>query len=714
MKQSNRFCYAALLWASLSLVVQGDPEKAPESRPEEMVIKVKAKKRILPKSSTSKQEVTQERIRQLPQGDAIPLPKLISTTTPGVVPGAFGQLFIRGNHANIQYRLDGIQLPDSPSNTFGEVFSARNIDKLEVITGGVPAEFGQRLGAVINIASKTGPLEGAGKVELNYGSYRTFSPFGYYGGSSGDGSFHYFLSANYGRTDRGLDTPAPESLTNPRQGSNVANHDGARNNNQFGKFDWQLNNEDKLTAVLLHSYNFYEIPTFPSSFRPTDPIFQANYTDAYGNGPVPYTPATTNDTQAERNAYLQLVWKHTFDETTFLQVGPFVKYSTLRVVNDPTNDLSSTQVPSSSFSEDKHANNYGLKVDLSLRPHPQHAVKTGVQFLGSRSEGNITVISNDPAGTGPVTVTDNSPSTGYFESAYVQDDYALTPELILNVGLRFDAVQFKFGGTSSSDSLLQPRLGLSYALDESTKVHAFYGKLFQPAPVENLRSTFTPLTGVLAPYDIKAEKDDYVEAGVMRILPGDHAVAVTGYYKWAKDMLDDAQLLNTSIAQPYNFQKGYAYGVEVAVNGNLSEEWTDFLNYSFVIAKGRGISGGIFAFNPSDLPGDEYQYLDHVQVHTFTAGTTYTHGPFWWSFTTQLGGGLRTGPNNTATLPAHLTFDSSVGYEFKGESWWSRFKVSGDVLNILDNAYPISLANGFNGNHYAAGRQFFARLTKEF
>lgn len=57
--------------------------------------------------------------------------------------------------------------------------------------------------------------------------------------------------------------------------------------------------------------------------------------------------------------------------------------------------------------------------------------------------------------------------------------------------------------------------------------------------------------------------------------------------------------------------------------------------------------------------------------------------------------------------------DTTLGYEFKGDTWWSRWKASFDVLNIFDNAYPITLANGFNGSHYAPGRQFFVRLTKD-
>jgi hypothetical protein len=65
------------------------------------------------------------------------------------------------------------------------------------------------------------------------------------------------------------------------------------------------------------------------------------------------------------------------------------------------------------------------------------------------------------------------------------------------------------------------------------------------------------------------------------------------------------------------------------------------------------------------------------------------------------------------TLPAHLTFNLSAGYQFFSESHWAGFRLSGDLTNAFDNVYPISIANGFNGSYYAAGRGFMVHLAKE-
>lgn len=178
-------------------------------------------------------------------------------------------------------------------------------------------------------------------------------------------------------------------------------------------------------------------------------------------------------------------------------------------------------------------------------------------------------------------------------------------------------------------------------------------------------------------------------------------------------MLDDAGLLNSSIAQPYNFASGYAYGAEASLNGQIFDNLSDFVNYTYEIAKGQGINGGIFAFPVGQLPVGTYQFLDHVQVHTATAGLNWKLHHFSAGTEALYGSGLRTGPHNSGSLPSHFSMDLTAGYQFQTESWWGRWKLSGDVLNVFNNVYPITVANGFNGSHYAAGREYFIHLSKE-
>ena len=711
--------WPVIVGLGIALPALGASESSPSA--EEVVV---IGKRHINSAPASVQQMNKEAIESMPQGGDIALPKLLATTTPGIVEGPFGQTFVRGNHANIQYQIDGVQLPDSPSNTFGQSFSPRNIDHMEVITGGIPAEYGERLSAVVNVISKSGTEEPGATVGLSYGSYRTFTPSLEASGSSKDGGFKYYLSGSYTKTDRGLDTPQPESLTQQLQGGRQAVHDAANSDNEFAKFDL-IQANDTLSLIAFNSRSHYQIPNYPSSFSPASPFFAGDFVDHWGNqGGFKYAPQATGDDQSERNRYAQLVWKHIFSADTYIQVAPYWKGSDIVIGNDLAADLTAASVipgaTASSFTEDRTTNNYGLKTDFSTHLGQSNRIKAGFQGQRSRTTGSIDVFTATApaAGTGAPTVIeskDDGTDKGEFGAVYLQDEIAASHWLTLNIGLRYDVTKFEFEDEKSEDQALQPRLGATFTVSETTRLHLFYGKLFQPAAVENLRKTFAAVAGgQLLPYDIKAEKDDYYEAGLAQVL-GDQTLVVNTWYKKAKNMIDDAQLLNTSVAQPYNFKEGYAYGTEVSLAGQITNRWSDFFNYSYEIAQGRGLSGGLFIFPSGGGPGDSYTYLDHLQMNTANAGVTYKNAGFWWTTQALYGGGLRTGANNRKSLPPHTTADTTVGYAFaKSDELTSRLKISADILNISDDRYPITVANGFNGSHYAAGREYFVHLSKEF
>jgi outer membrane receptor protein involved in Fe transport len=685
-------------------------------------VEIRAQRSLISRaSSSSRTEISSEQIDRLPGGQTVSLPKLLVTTNPGMIQGPFGQIFTRGNHANLQYQIDGIQLPDSLSGTFGDAFSPANIDRMEVITGGIPAEYGNRMAGVVNIVTKSGARAPGGWLGMTYGSYGQASPEFSYGGSNGDGSFGYFLSGSYSQTDRGLDTPEPASESQQDQGGKEAIHDHSSGNDEFAKLDWRMDRADKVSLVLYNEQRTFEIPNYPSSFLPTDPFFSgsnadgSSFVDAYGNGSFNWAPPGTNDSQSEANAYAELVWRHELSDQAWLQLAPYWKYSAVQFNGDPANDLADAADGGSpnSFEENRRVNNAGLKGDSGFRGGPSQQWKAGFQLQGSQASGPVSVTTVDPSNpAATLSSQDDSLDKGFQGSLYVQDEVQVTPSVILNAGLRYDATQVIFADAQSFDSLWQPRMGLSWMATPSSKLHLFYGRLFQPAPAEDLRDTFNSLgAGQLSPYDIKAEKDNYYESGLDQQW-GRQVLSVNVYYKDAVDMLDDTQLLNTAISQPYNFSVGYAYGTEVSVQGKLSDTWSDTVNYSYEIAEGRGINGGIFAFPSGTDPGGDYQFLDHVQIHTVNGGLNFSQDGFWAGLSGLFGSGLRTGPNNTGSLPAHVSFDGTLGYAFSGSRWWSDWKLSGDVLNVFDNAYPITVANGYNGSHYAAGREFLVHLSK--
>jgi outer membrane cobalamin receptor len=695
----------------------------------EMQMKVSAKRNLVTPASDSSRDLSKDDIEQLPGGGTTDVRRLLYTTTAGFVEGALGQVFTRGNHANLQYQIDGIQLPDSVGGSFGEAFTPSNIDHMEILTGGLQPEYGNRLAGVVNIVTKSGSTEPGGEIGTSYGSYNQTESFANYGGSDTSGALHYFLSLNAFSTDRGLDTPAPADINNDQNGgSENVTHDKSYGSDEFLKLDWVADNFNKFDLVAYNETKFNQIPTYDSSFDPGGPNFAYfnGSTDGYGNGPFNYVPSTTNDTQSEANKYVELAWKHTFDENSFIQIAPYWKESNLVFANDLANDLAFAQdnslagqigsITESSYSQNRTSDNYGTQVDYTLHADANNLIKIGGQVLLTQSYGPVSVVEAVNTGNGPTTAAsgDSSTDTGYEEGVYVQDELTLAKWLVLSGGIRFDSTQYVFPGTTAYDSNWGPRIGLSILPTETTKFHVFYGNLFMPAPPEDLKDTFVNLGqgNQLVPYNIKAEKDNYFEAGLDQQL-GTQLVTLNAYYKDATNMLDETQLLNTGIDQPYNFATGYAYGVEFSTRGTIDKDWSDFANYSYEIAKGQGISGGDFAFTNANLPAaGVYQFLDHCQINTANVGLTYNPGDLWITAEGLYGGGLSTGPGNSLRLPDHLTMDTTIGYAFKKGSGLSGLKASLDVLNVFDDSYVIFINNGYNGNHYESGREFIFHLAE--
>jgi outer membrane receptor protein involved in Fe transport len=689
-----------------------------------MILNVSAKKnRVELTAPVSSTLIDRQQIEKIPTGDQVSLPTLLEETTPGILQGGYGRVFLRQDENGIQYQIDGIELPSLPSNAIEPVFVPRYIEKIEVLSGALPAEFGDHPSGVINVTTREGTEKTEGSVELNYGTYNTFSPIGTLQGQLDDGRLKYFLSANYHRTDRGLNTPNPISETDQTQGGAQVVHDSADGNDELGRLDWVLNNDNKLILLISNREEFWQIPNYPSSFQPTDGFFSPTNVDSFGNaGGFNYTPPGTNDTQSETNDFVQLVWRRALSEHSFFQLGTYWQYFRLRFNNDPVNDLAAITLnpgsSPSSFYEDRHTQSGALKGDLTVRASDDHLVKTGFQIRGSQTSGVLSVIGtngNPPPPT--LSSTDSSPTHNFIEGVYVQDQWTISKRLVLDAGLRYDAAQVIYNDAQPKYDQLQPRVGLSYLITPGTKIHVFYGRLFNLPLFEDLHELFASLqAGQNGSFDIKPEKDNYYEIGVDQQLGDHHVASLTAYYKQAKDLLDDAQLLNTSLSQPFNWSEGYAYGLEFAVRGEISNHWSDYFNYAYGIAKGQGISGGLYTFaqNAQPTPGS-WQILDHVQLHTASTGLTYTSKKFWWTTTGLFGSGLRTGPNNVTHSPSHFSFDTTLGYEFlKNDEWWNHIKLALDVTNILNNRYAIFIANGYNGSYYASGREFFGRLSKDF
>ena len=124
----------------------------------------KARNSLSPETGGSVYRFSEKAIQDLPQGNNTSLNQVL-LQAPSVVQDSFGQLHVRGDHANLQYRINGVQLPEGITG-FGQVISPRFAQSVSLLTGALPAEFGLRTAGVIDIKTKDGLLENGGDVEF--------------------------------------------------------------------------------------------------------------------------------------------------------------------------------------------------------------------------------------------------------------------------------------------------------------------------------------------------------------------------------------------------------------------------------------------------------------------------------------------------------------------------------------------------------------------
>ena len=148
-------------------------------------------------------------ILTMSQGADAPVNQVI-TRFPGVAEDSAenGDLHVRGEHANLQYRIDGVLLPEGIAG-FGLELDPRFIQSIKLITGSLPAEYGFRTAGVVDIQSKNGALNPGGEVSVYGGSYDTFRPSFEYGGT--EGKFNYFVDGSYDHNGIGIENPTASS-----------------------------------------------------------------------------------------------------------------------------------------------------------------------------------------------------------------------------------------------------------------------------------------------------------------------------------------------------------------------------------------------------------------------------------------------------------------------------------------------------------------------
>src|ERR1700746_77225 len=161
------------------------------------------REQIVPSLGATRYTVGPDRLDSQAQGENAPFNQTL-LRFPGVAQDSFGQLHVRGEHANLQYRIDDVLLPESIPG-FGQVLETRFADNISLITGALPAQFGFRNTGVIDIHTKNGAVFPGNEASIYVGSFDTIRPSLEYGGVAG--KLNYYITGSYLHNGIGIENP---------------------------------------------------------------------------------------------------------------------------------------------------------------------------------------------------------------------------------------------------------------------------------------------------------------------------------------------------------------------------------------------------------------------------------------------------------------------------------------------------------------------------
>ena len=651
-----------------------------------------ARSTIQPSLGATSYSLPQAFIAGLPGGANTQLNQVV-LQAPGVAQDSFGQLHVRGDHGNIQYRLNNVILPEG-LQVFGQTLSPRLAQNIELITGAVPAQYGLRTAGVLNITTKSGLTTG-GEVGFYGGDHGLITSSIEYGGSWGADSA--FVSGSYTETDVGIESP--DGRARPL-------HDHSTQYQAFGYLDRILDDTSRVSLIAGTSQQRFQIPNV-SGLRPDLGFSQ--------NGVTALPSERLNQTQEEGTTYAIATYLKTAARFTG-QASIFTRYSQLRYRPDVTGELLFNGIAQTARKTDL---SFGTQLEGVYKLSGDHTLRGGfivsTDRTTSKTSSQVFALDGSGAQIGPAarTIIDNSRANAWTYSVYLQDEWALADALTLNYGLRFDQlVAFRH------ENQLSPRVNLVWKPTQGTTLHGGYARYFSPPPFELVASTaVAKFTGTSAEppgaqNDLPlSERDHYFDLGVQQVI-GHLTLGVGGYYKMARNLVDEGQFGAPIILTPFNYREGYAKGVEFSA-GYAAGGFSVYGNFAISQAKGRDIVSSQFNFAPDDLAyiHDHFIYLDHDQIYTASAGFAYRFGQgARVSGDLLFGSGLRRDgavPNGDK-VPSYAQVNFGVAQEFRG------LTLRADVINLFDKTYAIrdGTGVGVGAPQYGPRRGVFVGITK--
>jgi hypothetical protein len=594
-------------------------------------------------------------------------------------------LHMMGGH-QVNWLIDGVPIPNTNIATnLGPQIDPRDIDYLEVFSGGYDADYGDRTYGVFNVLPRTG-FERDRECDLvvtvgNF--YQTDDQINCGGHTQ---RFAYYGSLNGNRSNYGLQTPIPQVV-----------NDAVNGYGGFASFIFNpnINNQYRLVASLRQDY--YQIPIDP---------------DPNSSGNQVYPSSSLHDAEREPDGYATFSWVHTFNPKTLLTVSPFYHYNGADYEGGANDQpVSSTVHQNASYGGAQIVVNSNLaKNDLQagLYSFGQHQYS---YFANNFTDGTTNVGNIPPSSV-----------NGGLVSEFINDKFKITPWFTLIAGLRES--QFT---SVISEHATDPRFGATVRIPRVNIVFSgFYGYYYQAPPLSTATGALSQLAqnqGFGGFTNLHGERDIQWQYGVT-IPYRNWTLTADNYETRAENWLDHNNIGESNIFWPITWAYAQIQGWALTLRSpDVVHHGQFHLAYANQIAQATSpITGGLICSDPvtSNCPLDIAPGLspvDHDQRNTLNVGF---NGTLPWrsyiSTNVYYGSGFTNGLDGTpqqqypgAYLPSHTTFDLSAGKAF-GE----KLTISANAINVANRRVQLDNSLTFGGFHWNDPRQIYGEFRYRF
>jgi hypothetical protein len=618
---------------------------------------------------------------------------------PGWLYEANGALHPRGSEYQVQYVLDGMPLTQNRSPSFAPPLDAGDVESMRVMTAGYAAEYGRKLGGVIELTTEKNPPAGwHGRFESGIGSFDSLSGSGEIGYSGGKN--HYEVSGQAFHTDRYLDPPVLENYTNWGNGYGFS-----------AAYEHDFSERDRLRFTVSRS-----------EIRRTVPNERVQQASGQRQD--------ANNSEVSGQIYYQHI------------AGDGLLWTLSASIRDASANLRSNALatPVIVFQNRSYREGY-LRGDIAGHAG-HHDWKAGVDSLFTPVNESLAYQTTDAAQFDPGTALTFSFAARKWDvepAFYIQDNFHQS-NWNVSAGLRFDHYGFLV-----SESAWSPRIGVSRYFDRwKMLLHASYDRVFQTPAMENLLLASSTAVDSLNPevlrLPVRPSHANYFEVGITQALFGKLRIDSNVFRRHFRDFADDDVLLDTGISFPIAFDKARIVGEEVRLAVTEWGRFSGFLSYSNQSAIARGpITGGLFlGGDAGDIVADKSKFaVTQDQRNTFrTRVRAQATKRVWIAASGGYGSGLpveldtssfdgafllaQFGPEilsrvnfERGRVRPNFSLGAAAGVElYRREARSLYVQVQAD--NLTDRVNVLNFAGLFSGTAVAAPRSASAHLRFNF